>query len=66
MTRNVGGTDRGVRLVLGAVLVAIAIFVALPGYWELVPFLIGVALLATAISRYCPVNAALGVDTRRP
>jgi hypothetical protein len=41
MERNVGGTDRGARLVLGA------------------------ALLATVALRYCPVNALLGLSSRR-
>ena len=65
MKRNVGGTDRAVRMIVGALLVGFAIVVALPGYWELAPFAIGAVLLATGISRYCPINARLGVDTRR-
>jgi hypothetical protein len=65
MKRNVGGADRGARLVIGFLLIAIPIFVELPGWWGVVPFIIGVILVATALLRYCPVNAALGFDTRR-
>ena len=65
MKRNVGGADRGARLVIGFVLIAIPLLVALPGWWDVVPFIIGVILIATALLRYCPVNAALGFDSRR-
>ena len=65
MTHNVGGADRGARLIVGSILVAISLMVALPGYWELVPFVIGAVLLVTGIFRYCPINRLLGLDTRR-
>jgi hypothetical protein len=65
MERNVGGRDRAVRLILGAVLVAMSFFVEWRGYWGLAPLLAGSALLLTAMLRYCPINAALHMDSRR-
>lgn len=65
MTRNVGGADRAVRLIVGSLLVAVPIVVELPGWWGLLPFVIGVVLVLTGAFRYCPVNRLLGVDSSR-
>lgn len=65
MTRNVGGADRGVRLVAGSLLLGFSFLVEWPGYWGLAPFAAGIVLLATGILRFCPVNAALGLNTQR-
>jgi hypothetical protein len=65
MRQNVGGRDRTIRWVIAAVFLAIAFFIQFPGWWTAVPAAIGLAALATAVLRYCPLNHALGVDTRR-
>ena len=59
MTRNVGIIERRVRGGIGILLVAFSLLVALPGYWDLAPFVVGAVLLWTAIVRYCPAKAAL-------
>jgi len=64
MTRNLGVLERRLRGAIGILLVALALLVELPGYWELVPFVAGVALLRTAMLRYCPVKAFLGARRR--
>ena len=55
---NLGATDRAVRAILGAVLVAVA--VAIPGMtWAW----IGALPLATAALGWCPLYSLLGIST---
>jgi hypothetical protein len=63
MLRNIGALDRGIRIVLGIVLLAL-VFVGprTPlGYLGLVP-------LVTALAGYCPLYGLLRISTcpRRP
>ena len=76
MQKNVGGLDRIARLVIGPIL----ILVGVAGYAGLlvlavgplpqaltavVAFLVGTILLVTGLSRTCPMNRLLGVNTNR-
>jgi hypothetical protein len=58
MTRNVGGLDRGLRIVAGLVLLALGWFGPL-GWWGLV----GLVPLATALVGFCPAYTLLGLNT---
>jgi hypothetical protein len=61
--RNVGGADRVLRFVVGITLLTLALVVDMAAGWRLAAFLVGVAAVLTALLRYCPINAALHVDT---
>lgn len=69
MTRNVGGIDRIIRLIVGLLLIAapfvtnIALFQSTIGM--IVSLIIGVVLLTTAILRTCPLNKAFGINTAK-
>jgi hypothetical protein len=65
MSRNIGGGERMVRSAIGVALAAFALLANLQFGWALLAFLVGIALLVTALLRYCPVNAALGRDSTR-
>jgi hypothetical protein len=58
MTRNVGGLDRGLRIVAGLLLLALGWFGPL-GWWGLV----GLVPLATALVGSCPAYTLLGLNT---
>lgn len=59
MKRNVGSTDRILRLLVG---IGIAIVgVIFESYWGL----IGVVLMATAIFSLCPIYLMLGIRTTK-
>jgi len=63
MTRNAGALDRLVRGVVGVLLLGL--------YGALDPplkyfTLLGLVLLATSFSGFCPFYQVLGVSTRRP
>jgi hypothetical protein len=58
MKTNVGGIDRLLRLVAGAVLVVLAAMSVI-GPWGY----IGVVLIATGLIKFCPVYPLLGLNT---
>lgn len=69
MTENVGSTERMFRGAASVALMAAGYTVLgarrgrLPG---LLTMMFGAVVLETAITRVCPISAALGVDTRTP
>jgi hypothetical protein len=68
MKENVGRKDQAMRSVVGPMLLAI-------GYWMLggnkgrlrgiLTLVSGALIIESAITRVCPVNALLGLDTRK-
>lgn len=65
MRLNVGTTDRILRVVGGVALILIG-FLALAGTARVVASLIGVVLLATGGSGYCPIYSLCGRGTLTP
>ena len=63
MEANVGGTDRAVRLVAGGALLGAAALAPIDGRVRALMGVGGVAALGTALTGYCSVNAALGINT---
>ncbi len=62
MTRNVGGLDRAIRLLLGVLL--LGLYGALDPPWKFVT-LLGLIPLGTALTGMCPLYSMLGISTRR-
>ena len=60
MTLNMGSLDRGLRAVVGLVLIAL-VFVGPQTMWGW----IGVIPLATALIGWCPAYSVLGLKTRK-
>lgn len=58
MTSNVGGIDRVLRIVVGAVLVALALTHTI-GAWGY----LGLIVLATGVFSFCGVYTLLGINT---
>jgi hypothetical protein len=63
MEKNVGGMDRYARLVSGVLLLAAAFLNIVSGavLWGAV--VVGVIMLATGLTQFCPINKALGINT---
>lgn len=59
MKANVGGFDKGVRIAIGALLIAWAAVGGPAWAW------IGVVPLATGLFNFCPLYRLIGVDTRK-
>ena len=60
MKKNIGRTDKWVRIVLGVVLLALVVVVQSGWRWL---GLIGFIPLLTALLNYCPLYALLGIST---
>ncbi len=58
MTRNVGGIDRILRIVVGIALIAFALF---SGHEYAVWGWVGVVPLATGLIRWCPAYLPFGI-----
>ena len=67
MMWNVGGIERGIRVVVGLVLLSIGAFVAgLPAWAMAVAFVVGGIALVTGAIGYCPAWQLFGVNTCSP
>lgn len=68
MRENVGGADRVLRAIMGPGLVALG-FARWGGHrgrpLGLLMMMSGAVVAETAITRVCPLNEALGIDTAR-
>ncbi|MFY8015720.1 MAG: YgaP family membrane protein [Limnohabitans sp.] len=58
MTRNIGGTERILRIVAGLLLIALAA-TGTVGWWGW----LGAVPLATGLSGWCPPYSLLGINT---
>lgn len=63
LAKNMGQTDRIIRTVVGLLLI-VAVF-NLSGAWAWIAGIVGLVLLATAATGYCPPYALLGIRTCR-
>ena len=59
MKKNVGSSDRIVRIVLGIVVVASGLF--LQSWWGI----LGLVLLLTAGLNFCPLYSVIGLSTTK-
>ncbi len=65
MVCNVGGVDRMGRFIIGVVLLIIGFLAPLTTGWQIAIFVVAAIALITALVRYCPANAILGINTCR-
>ena len=62
MKKNIGSTDKWVRIVLGVALLLVLFLVQSGWRWV---GLAGVVLIATALVDFCPLYALLHMSTRK-
>jgi hypothetical protein len=65
MSRNVGPKDAFARGVIAVLLAALGVFAEIPGYLSFAAILLGIVLMATALTRECPLYRALHIATLR-
>ena len=63
MTKNIGSTDKIVRLLLAVVGLVVYFTGTVTGTWGLVILIVGVILGLTALINFCPIWATFGVKT---
>ena len=66
MTSNVGTADRGIRIVLGIVLIALGLTHVLTGGMAIAAYVVGAIALVTGVFRFCPAWSLLGINTCPP
>jgi len=59
MKTNMGGIDRGIRVVAGLVIIGAGIY--FKSWWGV----IGVVLLGTALMGFCPGYVPFGISTKK-
>jgi uncharacterized membrane protein HdeD (DUF308 family) len=63
MMNNVGGTDRGIRIVLGIALLVLGFLHVVTGTLAIVAYVIGALALITGVIRFCPAWSIFGINT---
>lgn len=63
MKKNIGSTDKIVRLLLAVAGIAVYATNTVTGTWGLVILIVGLILGLTALINFCPIWAAFGVNT---
>ncbi|MDH3496355.1 MAG: DUF2892 domain-containing protein [Gemmatimonadota bacterium] len=66
MVRNVGAIDAMLRGVLAALLVLFGVILHESQVLSFAAILLGIVLMATALTRECPLYRLLHIGTRRP
>ncbi len=65
MFKNIGAVDRFVRIFLGLMLIALAIFAGFSLFAKALVAAIGTVLMATALARFCPLYRLVGMNSCR-
>ena len=63
MKPNMGTLDRGIRTVVGIVLIALWPLGLLQGTFAIVAVVAGIVMFATVLLRWCPPYDLLGINT---
>jgi hypothetical protein len=63
MTCNVGGMERGIRIVVGIALIAAGALAGLPEAGMYAAYVVGAVALVTGAVGYCPAWQLLGINT---
>jgi Protein of unknown function (DUF2892) len=63
MVKNIGQTDKIIRIVAGVILIALDMFEVVTGSFSWVLSVVAVILIATALLNFCPLYKVLGKST---
>ena len=64
MGNNVGTIDRTARMVLGAALVVVALYISHSELSDEILVAVAICLFSTGIVEYCPLYHSLGITTK--
>jgi uncharacterized membrane protein HdeD (DUF308 family) len=63
MTKNVGGVERIIRLIIGIALLALAFLHVLTGGLAIAAYVVGAIALVTGALQICPAWSIFGINT---
>jgi len=64
MLNNIGGMDRGIRIVVGIGLLLLGFLHVVTGTLAIVAYVVGAVALITGFIRFCPAWSIFGINTR--
>ena len=65
MKKNVGQTDRMIRIVVGVALLILRFAGILTGTMGVIAIVVGIILIATGFLNFCPIWAVLKINTKK-
>lgn len=65
MLKNLGTSDRIVRLVIAAALLVLLLTDLINGTWAVVSLIVAAILILTSLINFCPLYFALGLRTNK-
>lgn len=65
LSLNLGSFDQILRLILGAVLIALAYFEILSGTAALIAYVVAAITIVTGLVKFCPLYAILGINSNK-
>ncbi|MFZ5553995.1 MAG: YgaP family membrane protein [Bacteroidota bacterium] len=63
MKKNLGGSDRAIRLMIALVLAALFVTNVIPGTLGIIALIISGVFVLTSFSGFCPLYALFGITT---
>ena len=63
MKKNIGSTDRIIRLILAVILAALYFTGTITGTVGVILLVVGIVFLATSLVSFCPIYAIFGMST---
>lgn len=65
MNKNVGSTDRIVRIVIAAIIIGLYFMDQLPAPWHIVGLVVAGIMLLTSTINFCPLYWPFGIKTNK-
>ena len=65
MKRNVGSTDKAIRMILAFLFATFYFTNVVTGLWGIVLLIVAIVLLLTSIISFCPMWALFGINTTK-
>jgi hypothetical protein len=65
MKRNIGFSDKVIRLLIAVILIGLYIADVVTGVWAVVALAGAGLMVATSLMNFCPLYALLGIGTNR-
>ncbi len=63
MVKNIGQTDKIIRIIAGVILISLDLFEVVTGSFSWVLSVVAIILIATALLNFCPLYKVLGKST---
>lgn len=63
MKKNIGSTDKWLRIIAAIVIMALSYFDVINGTLEMVLLVVGIIFLLTALINFCPLYRIFGINS---